>query len=232
MSRCLLHPALPMPDEEIIERFRALSASLISDVFDRWSGAGDILPVAGCHPGEVVVGPAMTVRTRPGDNLVVHKALDLARPGEVVVIGAGGDVNRAILGGLMGHYAKQRGVAALVVDGAVRDRSDLERQSCPVFARGLCQLGPYKDGPGELRGAVAIGGLAVQDGDLIIGDEDGITAVPRARAVEILEAAEAKAKNEAQQDADIGNRKWDRSWVDQALEIVEVNSRAETKEQA
>lgn len=222
MSRCLLHPATPLPDPELLARYGALAASLVSDVFDRWSGVGDILPVTGLAPGEVVVGPAVTVRTRPGDNLVVHKGLDIARTGEILVVGAGGDTNRSVLGGLMGHYAKTRGIAAIVVDGAVRDRSDLQRQAPPVFARGVCQLGPFKNGPGELRCAVSIGGLVVEDGDLVIADEDGIAVVPRFRAVEVIEAAEAKAKNEAEQDQDIDRGTWDRSWLDTALDIVEV----------
>src|SRR5699024_5037864 len=126
----------------------------------------------------------------------VHKALDVARPGEVLVIAAGGAQDRAILGGLMGRYAAERGIAALVIDGAVRDRSDLDRFAPPVFAAGISHLGPYKDGPGELRGSVALAGVAVSDGDLIIGDEDGIAVIPRAMAEEIVELAERKAEAE------------------------------------
>jgi regulator of RNase E activity RraA len=216
-----IHPATPMPDADVVERFGKLASSLVSDVFDRWSGT-NILPVAGMAPGEVVVGPAFTCRTRPGDNLAVHKALDLARAGEILVVEAGGALDRAILGGLMGSYAKHQGVAALVVDGAVRDKSDLERLAPPVFARGLSQLGPYKDGPGELRCPVSIGGLVVADGDLIVADEDGITCVPRALLDEILELAEAKkADEEAQFDA-IERGEWDRSWIDRVFQPVEV----------
>lgn len=217
-----IHPASPMPSADVITRFGELASSLVSDVFDRWSGTG-ILPVAGLEPGQVVVGPACTVRTRPGDNLAVHKALDIARPGEVLVVEAGGAVDRAILGALMGFYAKQRGLAAIVVDGAVRDRNDLDAKAPPVFARGLCQLGPYKDGPGELRCPVSVGGLVVHDGDLIVADEDGITAVPRDRVDEILELAEAKASDEQAQFEAIARGEWDRSWVDAALEPIEVD---------
>jgi regulator of RNase E activity RraA len=216
-----IHPPTPMPSPDIVERFSQLASSLVSDVFDRWSGT-NILPISGLRPGEVVVGPAFTCRTRPGDNLAVHKALDLARPGEILVVDAGAAIDRAILGGLMGFYAKQRDLAALVVDGAVRDKSDLEDKAPPVFARGLSQLGPYKDGPGELRCPVSIGGLAIADGDLIVADEDGITAVPRSRMDELLELAEAKAADEAQQFEAIANGTWDRSWIDPAMQPVEV----------
>lgn len=220
MSR--IYAPTPMPERAIIDRYTRLASSLVSDVFDRWSGTG-ILPISGYQSGQVVVGPALTVRTRPGDNLAVHKALDLARPGEVLVVDAGGGVDRAILGGLMGYYASRRGIAALVVDGAVRDRSDLECKAPPIWARGICQLGPYKDGPGDLRCPVSIGGLAIHDGDLIIADEDGITSVPRGRTEELLPLAEAKAKDEQEQFAAIEADAWDRSWVDPAMQPDEVH---------
>lgn len=217
---CLLHPESPMPEPELLGRIERLAASLVSDVFGRWAGSTGIMPVAALPPGRVLAGPAFTVRTRPGDNLVVHKALDLARPGEVLVIAAGGGRDRALLGGLMGQYAASRGIVALVVDGAVRDKSDLDRLSPPVFATGLSHLGPYKDGPGELRGPVSIGGLAVEDGDIVVGDEDGIAVIPRARAEEIVALAEQKAAAEAAEAAAISEGRWDRSWIDAALRIV------------
>jgi len=211
-----------MPAPDLLARLETLAASLVSDVFGRWAGTTGLAPVAALKPGQVVVGPAFTVRTRPGDNLVIHKALDLARPGEILVIDAGGGRERALLGGLMGQYAMARGIAALVVDGAVRDKSDLDRLSPPVFATGLNHLGPYKDGPGELRGKVSIGGVSVSDGDIIVGDEDGIAVIPRDRLEEIVELAEAKAEAEAAEAAAISAGTWDRRWVDAALTVVTV----------
>lgn len=218
----LLHPATPLPDPALLARVATLETSLISDVFGRWAGTTGLKPVAGLKPGQVVVGPAFTVRTRPGDNLVVHKALDLVRPGEVLVIAAGGRDDRAILGGLMGQYATSRGVAALFVDGAVRDRTALESLAPPVFAIGLNHLGPYKDGPGELRCPVSLGGIAVEDGDLMIGDEDGIAVIPRARVDEIVGLAEAKRLAEAQEAEAISRGSWDRAWIDASLTVREV----------
>ena len=220
---CLLHPESPLPPAELIQRLERLASSLVSDVFGRWAGAPGLLPVNDLPPGRVIAGPAFTVRTRPGDNLVVHKALDLARPGEVLVVAAGGQTDRAILGGLMGQYATERGITALVVDGAVRDRTVLAEVAPPVFAAGLSHLGPYKDGPGDLRGPVSIAGVAVEDGDLIIGDEDGIAVIPRDRAEEVVAAAEAKAAAEAAESAAISQGTWDRSWIDAALRVREVS---------
>ncbi len=219
---CRLHPETELPDAALLARLEKLAASLVSDVFGRWAGSTGLVPVAALKPGQVVVGPAFTVRTRPGDNLVIHKALDLARPGEFLVIDAGGGRGRALLGGLMGQYATARGVGALIVDGAVRDKSDLDRLSPPVFATGLNHLGPYKDGPGELRGRVSIGGVSVADGDIIVGDEDGIAVIPRERLEEIVTLAEAKAEAEAAEAAAITAGTWNRDWVDNSLTIVEV----------
>lgn len=220
---CPLHPATELPSADVVQRLERLASSLVSDVFGRWAGAPGLLPVNDLPPGRVVVGAAFTVRTRPGDNLVVHKALDLARPGEVLVVAAGGQTDRAILGGLMGQYASARGIAALVVDGAVRDRSVLAATAPPVFAASLSHLGPYKDGPGELRGPVSLAGVAVEDGDIIVGDEDGIAIIPRARLDEIVSAAEAKRDAEDAEARAIADGTWDRSWIGRALTVREVS---------
>lgn len=219
---CPIHPASPLPPPELVDRLRKLATSLVSDVFGRWAGAPGLLPVAGLTAGQVVAGPAFTVRTRPGDNLVVHKALDLARPGEVLVVAGGGQTDRAVLGGLMGQYASSRGLAALVVDGAVRDQADLAALAPPVFAAGVSHLGPYKDGPGELRGPVALAGVAVADGDLVIGDADGIAVIPRGRAEEIVALAEEKRSAEEAERRAIEAGTWDRTWIDAALRMVEL----------
>ncbi|MDV3125439.1 RraA family protein [Mycobacterium sp. 21AC1] len=220
---CRIHRSLELPGHETLARLSALATSLVSDVFGRWAGAPGILPIAGLAAGTTMVGPALTVHTRPGDNLVVHKALDIARPGEILVVAAGGATDRAILGGLMGRYAAARGVAGIVVDGAVRDRSELAMAAPPVFARGLSHLGPYKDGPGEIRGSVSVGGLVISDGDLIIGDEDGIAVIPRHRSEEILAAAERKRAAETAEHDAIASGTWDRRWIDQALTLIEAN---------
>ena len=220
---CLMYPASPPPSAELVSRLERLATALVSDAFGRWAGTTGLSPIAGLKPGQVVVGPAFTVRTRPGDNLVVHKAMDMARPGEVLVIAAGGHPDRALLGGLMGQYAATKGIVALVVDGAVRDRSDLDRVSPPVFATALSHLGPYKNGPGELRGPVSVGGLVIRDGDIVVCDEDGVAVIPRERAEEITAAAEAKRDSEAEERRAIAEGTWDRSWIDEVLTVREVS---------
>jgi regulator of RNase E activity RraA len=142
------------------------------------------------------------------------------------VIDARGELVNAILGELMTEYAASRGIAGLVVDGAVRDQISLSAGELPVFARGFSHLGPYKSGPGEIHGPVSIGGVAVNDGDVILGDADGLAVIPRARAWSALEAAEQVVAKEAAQRQDIQAGTWDRSWVDDLLTVIEVEDQA------
>lgn len=217
---CTIHPATPSPEDELIARYGKLATAIVSDVFGRWAGAPGLLPVTGLAAKKVIVGPAFTVRTRPGDNLVVHKALELVEPGDFLIVAAGGATDRAIIGGLIGAYATTRHVAALAIDGAVRDKSELDELAPPVFAKGLSHLGPYKDGPGDLRGQVSLSGVTVNQGDIVIGDEDGIAVVPRGIAWKVLEAAEAKAAEESRDHDRIRDGEWDRSWIDAGLNIT------------
>jgi regulator of RNase E activity RraA len=229
MSEVRLYPRAEPLDPTLVERLSGIPVPNVSDVLDRMAGApglhvvGNSLSSLGAR---AMVGTAMTVRTRPGDNLVVHKALDLARPGDVVVIDARGELVNAILGELMTEYAASRGIAGLVVDGAVRDQISLSTGELPVFARGFSHLGPYKSGPGEIHGPVSIGGVAVNDGDVILGDADGLAVIPRARAWSALEAAEQVVAKEAAQRQDIQAGTWDRSWVDDLLTVIEVEDQA------
>jgi regulator of RNase E activity RraA len=220
-----LYPAAPELDAQLVERFRRVPASNLSDCLERRPGAVGLAPVGDCLSalgGMSMAGPAMTVRTRPGDNLAVHKALDLARPGDVLVVDARGELVNAIVGELMARYAQTRGVAGIVIDGAVRDRAQISDGTLPVYARGVSHLGPYKTGPGEIHGPVSIGGIPVCDGDVVVGDADGVVVVPRERAESVLAAAEEVVAREADQRRAIDAGCWDRSWVDATARIVPV----------
>ncbi|GAC1340701.1 MAG: RraA family protein [Acetobacteraceae bacterium] len=198
-----------------IARARDLPVANVSDCMSRLTAGGPRLrPI---HDKGVMAGPALTVRTRPGDNLMVHKALDLAQPGDIVVVDAGGDLTNAIIGELMQSYAIQRGLAGIVIDGAVRDVDALRAGSLPVYAAGVTHRGPYKDGPGEINVPVGIDGMVVEPGDLVIGDNDGLLCIPFAQVDAVLDAALAKQSAEAAQMADILANRSDRSWVDASL---------------
>lgn len=169
------------------------------------------------HAGGVLCGPALTVKTRPGDNLMVHKAIDLAEPGDVIVVDAGGDLTNAIIGEMMVAHAAKRGAAGFVINGSVRDVAAIRQGSLPVYAAGVTHRGPYKNGPGEINSAISIAGMIIEPGDLMLGDEDGLVCVPFAAVATVLADAQAKHKAEIAQMAAIKAGTVNRQWVDQAL---------------
>jgi regulator of RNase E activity RraA len=200
---------------DIIERFRKLPTANVSDSMNRMVASGPTLRPM--HAGGVLCGPALTVKARPGDNLMLHKALDLAQPGDVIVCDAGGDLTNALFGELMLAHAAKRGVAGLVINGAIRDSGAIRAGKYPIFAAGVTHRGPYKDGPGEINVPVAFGGMVIEPGDLILGDNDGVVAVPYDTTASVLKATEAKQAAEAKTMADIAAGTWDRAWIDAAL---------------
>ena len=202
-------------DRAQVERFATLPASVVSDVMSRMVGAGvNLRPM---HSGGVLAGPAITVVARPGDNLMLHKALDVAKPGDVVVVDAGGDLTNSLMGELMAAYAEQQGLAGIVINGAIRDYSAIHANKFPIFAAGVTHRGPYRDGPGEINVPISIGGMVIRPGDLILGDDDGVVCVPIEQLDTVFSAADAKNKAELAQMQAILEGRSDRSWVDKAL---------------
>lgn len=170
------------------------------------------------HSGGPLAGPALTVKTRPGDNLMIHKALMLAEPGDVIVVDAGGDLTNALVGELMLSYAIKKGVAGLIINGAVRDSRWIHANSLPVFAAGVTHRGPYKDGPGEINVAIALNGMVIQPGDLMLGDDDGVLCVPYEETRTVYDDAKAKRDAEAKTLANTEAGKLDaKTWVDETL---------------
>jgi regulator of RNase E activity RraA len=201
--------------QTLVEQFRKLPAANVSDNMNRIvSGGPTLRPM---HAGGVMCGPALTVKSRPGDNLMLHKALDMAAPGDIIVCDAGGDLTNALFGELMLAHARKRGVAGLVLNGAIRDAGAIRAQALPVFAAGVTHRGPYKDGPGEINVPIAIDGMVIEPGDLILGDDDGFVSVPFDAAETVLKATLGKQAAETKAMADIEAGKWDRAWVDATL---------------
>jgi regulator of RNase E activity RraA len=200
---------------DMIEAFRKLPVANISDSMARMTAAGPTLRPM--HAGGVLAGPALTVKTRPGDNLMLHKALDLAVAGDVIVCDAGGDLTTAIIGEMMLSIAIRKKLGGVIINGAIRDAGFVRSSSFPVFAAGVTHRGPYKDGPGEINVPIAIGGMVIEPGDLIVGDDDGVQCVPFDHAPAVLKATQAKHAAETKQMADIAAAKDDRSWVDTTL---------------
>ncbi len=165
-------------------------------------------------------GSALTVRVRPGDNLFLHKALDIAQAGDIVVCNGGGAIDNALLGEMMGRYAASRGIAGIVIDGAIRDQDGLRDLDIPVYARAVTPNGPWKSGPGEVGYPIAAGGLSIASGDLVVADDDGIIVIPRVEAQDIIEKAKAHAEVEKQWAQQISTRTWPRGWVDKAISEI------------
>lgn len=194
-------PDFPRADPATLARFAGLASSLITDSMERRGTVDSRIQTV--WPGARLAASAFTVWTRPGDNLFMYPALDLAKPGDVVVINGGADESRAVLGEIVAGEAKTRGVAGFVVDGAVRDADGLADLQLPVFARGVTPAGPYKAGPSAVLEPIAVGGVVVAPGDIVVGDGDGVVVVPLARAAEVLAAAEAKRDREEERLAGI-----------------------------
>lgn len=211
-----IHPRPPRPAKSLVSRFRGIVSAHLSDNMSRLAGAD-----AGLRPWHKrgqLLGVALTVRIPAGDNLMVHKAIDIAQPGDVIVVDAGGATAQAIIGEIMSSMAAARGVVGMVIDGAIRDAGALAKGTFPVYARGATHRGPYKNGPGEIHCTVSIGGMIVYPNDIIIGDEDGLVAVRPDDAVALLAAARACCDKEEKILKSIrGGKPLDRSWVDKAL---------------
>lgn len=179
--------------KDLAAQFRTAPTAIISDNLDRLPGAVGLRPF---HRGGPMAGVAFTIRTAAGDNRVIHQALELFQPGDVLVVDGGGDVSRALVGEIMSLIAEVRGAAGLVIDGAVRDASVLAGSDFPVFARAAIHRGPYKNGPGEINVPVAIGGMIVHPGDIVVGDADGVVAFSPAVADDLLKAVKAQSDKE------------------------------------
>ncbi|WCE08899.1 RraA family protein [Pseudomonas sp. JBR1] len=198
-----------------VARYRDIPVANVSDSMHRMTAGGSRLRPM--HRQGVLAGPALTVKARPGDNLMLHYALDIAEPGDVIVVDAGGDLSNALIGEMMVAYAIKRGVAGIVINGAIRDAANIGAGDFPLFAAGVSHRGPYKDGPGEINVPIAIDGMVIEPGDLVIGDDDGLLCVPYDHVAEVYDRAAAKHAAEEKQMQQIAEGKNDRRWVLAAL---------------
>ncbi len=205
----------PRPAESLVARFRDMPTGWVVDANGR-RGALDyrIRPItrAVCF-----CGTALTVRSRARDNLAPYAAIGFARPGDVLVVAADAYEEASVAGDILLGMAKNKGIAALVTDGMVRDVDGLNAVGIPVFARGLSPNSPYKDGPGEIGLEVALGGMSIDSGDLILGDQDGVVIVARA-TLESVAAALAEVKDkEAKMDELVRKGETRPPWMEQTL---------------
>ena len=207
-------------DTKTVSNFKGLPVANISDSMSRMTAGGARLRPM--HASGALAGPALTVKTRPGDNLMIHKALDIAERGDVIVVDGGGDLTNALIGEMMVAHAIARGIAGMVLNGSIRDYDAIHAGTFPVFAAGVTHRGPYKDGPGEINVAIAIDGMVVEPGDLVVGDGDGLLCIPFDLTEAVYKAARAKNDAENKQIVAIRNGASDRSWVDVTLKRLGV----------
>lgn len=199
------------PDPSLVQRFGGIAAASIANSMNRGSCiSGRIKPLNGAP----LLGVAITVKTRPGDSLVMQKAMNLAQPGDVIVVDAQGATNNANAGELMVTWMQHHKLAGLIVDGAVRDVGAIRNMTFPVYAAGITPRGPYKDGPGEVNAPISCGGVIVKPGDIVVGDEDGVVVINPHDAEDVL----GKVKHVLAREVKLREEMpWDGSWVDEVL---------------
>lgn len=214
-------PSAAQADPKVLASLREIPVSALSDTMHRNVGSTGLLPYH--RPADqTMAGTAVTARSRGGDNLTYLRALDFCRPGDVLVVDAGGDLNNAVVGGILTFYAATIGLAGVVIDGAIRDVAQIRERGFPVYARGVTHRGPYKDGPGEINVPISIGGMSVNPGDVVVGDQDGLLAIPQLGIGELIDKAHAILAAEAETMRAMQEGRWDRTFID-ALEARSNN---------
>ena len=184
---------VPRPPAELVARFREHASSNLADAMGRFHFMDfGIRPRSGLP----LCGVAVTVDARPGDNLMVHKALEVAQAGDIVVVNTNGNTTSAVFGELMCRTAVGAKLGGIVVDGAIRDVEAITTLGFPAFSRAVCAGGCDKDGPGEVNSPIACGNTVVMPGDIVVGDEDGVVIVPREEAEEVLRLVAALVERE------------------------------------
>ena len=207
-------PAPPRLRGDLVERFRGMASANLADAMGRFNFMD---PGIRSRSGLPLCGLAVTVQCRPADNLMVHKALEVAEPGDVVVVSTCGNTTSAIFGEMMCHTATAKQLRGIVVDGAIRDVEGITRLALPAFSRTVCAGGCDKDGPGEINVPISCGGTVVAPGDVVVGDDDGVAVVPRAHAAEVLALVTELMAREQKRIAEIHAGHWFKAEINDAL---------------
>ncbi|MDF7638993.1 RraA family protein [Lactobacillus sp. ESL0791] len=207
-----------LPEAEIIAGFTKLPASNVADCMERTNAMSPRIKLMS-SPKKEMCGPAFTVHTRAGDNLAIFAALKYCQPGDVIVVNNEGDNSRAVIGEVMMTWLRdQRHAAGIVVDGPMRDIDTLKDWEMPIYATGTTPDGPYREGPGEVNVPISCGNISVNPGDIILGDNDGVIAIPRKDAADLLPKAQAFHVKDDANAAAFSKGTSDLSWLDEALE--------------
>lgn len=208
----------PRLDEETVQAFGEFTTPEVSDLLNRlYALDSEILCMSGGE--KPLCGLACTVRAFPGDNLMVHKSLDVAQPGDIVVVAAGGGRTNALIGDIVSAKAQHRGIAGFIVDGLMRDLPAVRELGFPVWARGTTPIGPLHRGPGEINFPVACGGVVVNPGDVIVADMAGVVVIPQLFAGELLVRLREHAAGNTDYLRAVQRGEFSNAWVDTYLEL-------------
>ena len=212
----------PQVADALVQRFAALPTTVVSDQMGRNGGISGLRPVPGMALEAHIAGRALTVETRGGDNLALHRAIDLALPGDVLIVSGIGEAPRAVMGEIVYRYAMWKGIVGFVLDGYIRDSVPIGKGAAPVLCRGITPLGAHRDGPGAVHSAVTIDGLAVEPGSIVVVDYDGAAVVPADMAAEVAIAGEKALVAEAATLKAADDGTLDRRWVEIASASSQV----------
>ncbi len=208
-----------MPDPEIMAQFKEIPASNTADVMGRSCAMNPRIRLVSSPKAQMMVGPAYTVKCRAGDNLTLHAALNYCQEGDVLVVSNEEDNTRALMGEVMMAYLRYtKKIAGIILDGPIRDIDEIGKWDFPVYATGTTPGGPYKEGPGEINVPISCGGIMVYPGDIILADPDGIIAIPKHDAAQILEDAKKFKEADEKKLAAAKDGTANRAWVEKSLE--------------
>lgn len=215
---CRVFTKVNRPPEELVAKFRGMPVANIADCAGRIATVDQgLVPFNKCP----MLGVAFTVKCSQGDNLFMHKALDMAKPGDIIVVAGFGEKDRAVCGEIMMSYAITKGIKGFIIDGAIRDsEATAELTDFPVYARSVQPNGPYKNGVGEINVPVSVGGIVIFPGDILVGDPDGIIAIRPKDAEDLYQKTTKVMGIEKKAFEDIAKGVYNRDWVDQKLSAI------------
>lgn len=212
-----------MPDPSVMAELGKIPASNIADVMHRSCAMNPRIRLLSRPVAQICVGSALTVKGRGGDNLMLHQALNMAQAGDFIVVSNEGEASRSLIGEVMMAYLHDfKKVAGIVLDGPIRDIDEIGKWDFPVYATGTTPGGPYKEGPGEINVPISCGEIAVNPGDVIVGDPDGVIVIPRRDAPQVLEDARKFRDSDEKKLVAARTGTLDRSWVEASLKAKDV----------
>jgi RraA family protein len=213
----------PEAPQELLDAFGSIPAANISDTMGRLVGMHPRIQLQSAPKRPITAGRALTIKTRSGDNLMLHQALNMAKPGDVLIVSNdGGEMYRSLIGEIMFTYLASTGAAGIIIDGPIRDIDAVRQMEMPIYATGTNPAGPYKEGPGEINVPISCGGISINPGDIIVMDQDGVIVIPLQEAETVLKNARAFQEKDESKLKLTQEGKSNRDWVNKLIEEKKV----------